>query len=77
MEKKQKLTKFLTALLSNKGDNEPIDDNDSLLLSGRIDSLDVLEIITFLENEFNYDVSELMFDQNDFNSISSILKLLG
>ena len=76
MNKEEKLTQFLTALLARKGDTESFDKDDSLLLGGRIDSLNVLEIVSFLEQEYNYDVSELMFDQNNFDSVSSILELI-
>ena len=76
MEKRAQLRKFLTAILTRKGDMEPFNDDDSLLLSGRIDSLNVLEIVGFLEKEFTFDVSELMFDQDNFDSVASILKLL-
>jgi acyl carrier protein len=76
MEKRDKLRQFLAAILARKGDNEPFADEDSLLLAGRIDSLNVLEIVAFLEKEFAYDIENEVFDPGQFDSLESILQLL-
>ncbi len=76
MEKHEKIRKFIASILQRKGDSEPFSDDDSLLLVGRIDSLNVLEIVGFLEREFNYDVSEDLFNQENFDSVESISSLV-
>lgn len=77
MEKKKIISQFMTDLLAKKGDMDPFADDESLILSGRIDSLNILEIINWLEKEFSYDVTELMFDQNNFDSLDSIYALIA
>jgi acyl carrier protein len=60
-------------LLAGKGDQEPLGDDDSLVLSGRLDSIDVLQIVMFLEGRYSIDFADQPFDQEDFDSINRIL----
>ena len=76
MQKREKLKRFVGDILIRKGDNDPFADNDSLLLTGRIDSLNVLEIITFMEKEFKFNLSEQSFDPNCYDSIDSMMELV-
>ena len=59
-----------------KGNTESIDDNSGLFTDGYLDSLNVLEIIELLENQFSicFDPEELT-DKNFF-SIASICQLI-
>lgn len=52
---------FLLNQLATRGDLGPMDDEDSLFLSGRLDSMDAMEIILFLEGQFGVDFSGLDF----------------
>jgi acyl carrier protein len=63
-------------LLANKGDRESLGDTDSLVLSGRLDSTDVLEIVVFLEGNCGIDFADRPFDQEDFDSIARIVTLI-
>ncbi|MBF0502285.1 MAG: acyl carrier protein [Candidatus Riflebacteria bacterium] len=76
MDKKEKIRHFLQEILTRKGDSESFADDDSLLLGGRIDSLNILEIVGFLEKEFGYDLSEQEFDPNNFDSVETIAQLI-
>ena len=53
-----------------------IRDEDNMVTSSLIDSLAVLEIIMFLENEFSIDFSESGVDSSRLMSISSILDVI-
>jgi len=53
-----------------------IDDSDSLVGSGLIDSLAVLQIVLYLETTHGIDFSEGGFDPADFGSIKEILDLV-
>jgi acyl carrier protein len=64
-------------ILVKKGDQEPLSDTDSLVLSGRLDSIDILQIVVFLEGAYNIDFADQPFDQEDFDSIARILTLIG
>jgi acyl carrier protein len=51
-------------------------DADSLVLSGRLDSIDILQIVVFLESNYSIDFADREFDQEDFDSIARILALV-
>ena len=55
-----------------KGTDAAIDDSESLFVSGRLDSLDVLETIAFLENEYAVNFAQLEFDVTLVDSIDAI-----
>jgi len=48
-------------------------DEDSLLESGIVDSLGVLDLVTFIESEFNVRVADEDLTPEHFNSISRIV----
>ena len=77
MTKRETLRAFLTPLLAEYGDCSSFSDDASLVASGLLDSLAVLRIVVFLEQEFGLDLSEQGFDQLDFDSVDSIMGLLG
>ena len=52
MDHREELRKYLKDLLSQKGDKQPFSDDASLLLSGRLASVDAIEIVVFLEEKF-------------------------
>jgi acyl carrier protein len=64
------------SLLRQKDDTSPFTDSDSLVLTGRLDSIDILQIVVFLEGHYGIDFAEQGFDQEDFDSIARILTLI-
>lgn len=72
-----KLRAFVTELLANKNDMQGFGDSDSLLDSGRLDSLATTEIVAFLEQEFGADFYTIDFDPNRFDSIDKIAAMIG
>lgn len=76
MNSREKIRNFVRSLLTNKSDEETLADGDSLLTSGRLDSIDVLEIVVFLENQYGIDFSVRGFDQMEFDSINSIVNII-
>lgn len=67
---------FLADLLRKKGDAQPFSDSDSLLLSGRLQSLDALELIVFLEENYAFDFADRPFDQGQIDSVDQVVALL-
>jgi acyl carrier protein len=63
---------FVGSLLRRKEDTSPFADSDSLVLSGRLDSLEILQIVMFLEAK-GIDFNDQEFDQEAFDSIDRIL----
>jgi acyl carrier protein len=68
---------FVESLLRRKGDTNPFTDTDSLVLSGRLDSLDVLDIVVFLETQYKFDFGDRPFDQGLVDSIHEITDLIA
>jgi acyl carrier protein len=76
MNTRNELRAHVEQLLANKGDQEPLGDRDSLVLSGRLDSIDILQIVVFLEGNYGIDFADQPFDQEDFDSIARIVALI-
>ena len=57
------------------GDTEHLEDHDSLLLSGRLQSIDAVEIVVFLEENFGIDFAEIGFDEELVDSVDAIYAL--
>ena len=67
---------FIQNLLISKGDSRPVADHDSLLLSGRLQSIDAVEIVLFLEEHFAIDFAKIGFDEEQIDSINAIYALI-
>ena len=68
---------FLQEALDNAGGDVEFADADSLVVSGRLDSFSVVEIVMFLETRFDLDFSDGVFDQTDFDSVDRIAQLIA
>lgn len=71
------IREFLQSLLSRKGDQGAFSDNEELIAGGRLQSIDTLEVVLFLEEKYGIDFAENGFDQNQVGSIDNILALIG
>ncbi len=76
MSSQQEIRTFIEQVLREKGDLRPIGDTDSLMLSGRLESIDVLGIIMFLERRFGLNFARIGFDQTQLDSIQLIDELV-
>lgn len=76
MDETKEIRQFLEELLRGKGDFKPFEDSDSLILSGRLASLDAVEIVMFLERRFGLDFAEIGFDQAQIDSVQLIQELV-
>jgi acyl carrier protein len=66
---------FITQRLRVRGDLAPLDDVEPLFTSGRLDSLDAVEMIMFLEG-FGIDFSVLDFNLTLIDSVAAISDLI-
>jgi acyl carrier protein len=71
------IREFLQSLLSRKGDRGAFLDSEELIAGGRLQSIDTLEVVLFLEEKYGIDFAENGFDQNQVGSIDNILALIG
>ena len=76
MDPKVEVRQFLQELLTRKGDRQAFSDGDSLLLTGRLESVDAVDIVVFLEEKFGIDFAEIGFDQAMIDSVDSIDALI-
>jgi acyl carrier protein len=74
---KQALIEFLRTIQRPDYPLDAIDDESSLVESGLIDSLALLQIVTYLEQTYRVDFNERGIDPEDLRSVSSILELIG
>jgi acyl carrier protein len=58
------------------GDLVPLNDEDLLFTSGRLDSLDAVEIIMFVEVDYGINFSAINFDLTLLDSIAAIADLV-
>ncbi|MGA3371068.1 MAG: hypothetical protein ABSC48_04835 [Terracidiphilus sp.] len=75
MQGKAEIHEFVRELLTNSGDDQPLADSDSLLVSGRLQSIDAVEIVVFLEEKFGIDFAQIGFDKEQIDSIDAIYAL--
>jgi len=76
MTEREDVRAFLTKLLSRKDDPKPFADDESLVLSGRLDSVDVLDVVVFLEKRYGFALDPAEFDPGRLDSVDRIADLL-
>ena len=77
MAKLDRVHDYISELLKNKGDDLPLEFQDSLVSKGRLDSVDVMDIVVFLEEQYGLDFSVRGIDIDDFDSLKAIEKMIG
>ena len=76
MTDKEKVKEFLLQNFLFTNDPGELDDDESLLEKGVIDSTGILEVIMFLEETFNIDISEKEMVRDNLDSVNSISAFL-
>ena len=75
-ENRERLLRFLEGIRRPGRRLSEIEENENLVQSGLIDSLALLEIVSFLEAEFGVDFSGSGLDPGRLATIPSILDLI-
>jgi len=75
MDHRGTVRQFIERLLAKKGDKKVFNDGDSLFLSGRLQSVDAVEVVIFLEEEWGVDFAKIGFEMSLIDSVDSILAL--
>jgi acyl carrier protein len=70
--RKQKIRDFFLETLKQQSDDQSLADNDSLFVSGRLDSFSMMMFVMHLEKEFAIDFAALDFDVNLIDSLNEI-----
>jgi acyl carrier protein len=72
MSQREKIRKFVERLLAQNSDVRPIADSESLIISGRLQSIDAIEIVVFLEENFGINFEQVGFDRDQLDSVDAI-----
>lgn len=73
---KDRIKQFIMTEVNPDRNLERIDDDEPLVDSGIVDSLGVLKIMSFLDEEFGIDLSAGQIKLENFNSVALICKLV-
>jgi acyl carrier protein len=76
-EVRSQMRRYIVQRLLMKGDSAPLGDDDLLFTSGRLDSLDAVELIMSIETDHGINFSDIGFDLTRLDSISAIAALVG
>jgi acyl carrier protein len=75
--RRQKIRDYLTETLKNQGDKQPMTDNDSLFVSGRLDSVSMMMLVVYLEDEFAVNFKAADFEVSLIDSVDAIASLIA
>lgn len=73
---KQEITQLISQLLLRKKLPDLSQTENKLVTKGYLDSIDIMQLIVHLEKEYNVDFSKRGFNQNEFDSVDSIVQLI-
>ncbi len=73
---RSQMRNYVIQRLRMKGDGATLSDEDLLFTSGRLDSLDAIEIIMAIETDYGVNFSEIDFDLTRLDSIAAIADLI-
>ncbi len=76
MNQQEQIRDLLKKVLAANGDTDPIADDELLVTTGRLSSLDVVDLLTSLETTFGLEINPSEFDPTKFDSINTITALL-
>ena len=71
-----KVRGYIEELLAGLDDQRSFDNTESLIKTGRLDSLVVVKLILFLEMEFGVDFTQVEFDPDRFDSVNEIAQVI-
>jgi acyl carrier protein len=72
----EKIRGIVADALRDAGDESPFTDDDSLVVTDRLSSLDVVNILLELEQAFGIEIHEDELDVMRFDTVASIRELL-
>jgi acyl carrier protein len=67
-----RIRSFVEELLNEHDDRATFSDTESLIKSGRLDSLAVVNLVTFLESVFAVDFARVEFDPERLDTVAEI-----
>jgi acyl carrier protein len=77
MNDRARIRAFIEELLGEQDDRASFADGESLIKSGRLDSLAVTKMVMFLETGFDVDFARVEFDPERFDSVTEIAAVIA
>jgi acyl carrier protein len=77
MDHKAEIHAYIAEILEQKDDKEALTDSSSLLITGRIDSMDVVDIFLFLEKKFGVRIDSARFKKTQVDSVDALAALVA
>ena len=71
-----KIRAFIQTLLDEHDDHAAFGDSESLIKAGRLDSLAVVQLVTFLETDFDVDFARVEFDPERLDTVAEIAEVI-
>lgn len=72
IDERNKLRSFIKSSLEEHHDQNELQDEDSLFVSGRLDSLAMTNLVVYLEQEFGVNFADVAFEVDLIDSIQEI-----
>ncbi|MBS2034957.1 hypothetical protein JST97_08210 [bacterium] len=74
---RQRIAEFVSSLLKQRGRPAVASGDQSLFLSGLLDSMDAMQVILFMEAEFQVDFGQTGFSLELIDSLDKMTSLAG
>jgi len=74
---KQKVRKFITESFLSSSGLDAFDDNDSFMETGIIDSTGILELLEFIEDEFDIEVEDEEIVPDNLDSLNKLTSFIN
>jgi acyl carrier protein len=69
---KENLRQFLLIMLDEHNDHDPFSDDESIFMSGRLDSFSMVNLVMHLEKTYVIDFSKVDFDVSFLDTVNYI-----
>jgi len=76
MSIEERVKNFISENILFSDNGYPYNENDSFLEKGVVDSMNVMEIVAFVEDTFGVNISDSDIVPSNFDSISNITKFI-
>jgi acyl carrier protein len=76
MAERALIRQMFLELLTRNGDLEPFADDDKLFSTGRLQSIDGIEMVVFLEEKFGLDFAPGGFDPESIDGVANVAALV-
>ena len=73
MDTSQKISEYIRKEIAN---GREVSKDESLLAAGILDSLAVVKLVAYVEDEFDVEIPDSDFDPDNFESVATITELI-